>query len=153
MYGLKQAAILAYNQLKKNLAPHGYYPIPNTVGLWKHINRPISFCLCVDDFRIKFQNKDDANHLIQTLQKFYKINIDWTGEHYCGLTLKWDYQKQFVDISMPGYIEKLLKRLAHPSPKRPVHAPHAWNAPVYGKHIQTSIQDDTSTLLPANEIS
>ena len=33
MYGLKQAAIFAYDQLKRNLAPHGYKPIPNTVGL------------------------------------------------------------------------------------------------------------------------
>ena len=47
MYGLKQAAILAYNQLKSNLAPHGYRPIPNTVGMWKHNTKHIKFCLCV----------------------------------------------------------------------------------------------------------
>ena len=33
MYGLKQAVIVAYNQLKKNLAPHGHYPIPDKVEL------------------------------------------------------------------------------------------------------------------------
>ena len=27
MYGLKQAAVLAYNQLKKHLGTHGYHPI------------------------------------------------------------------------------------------------------------------------------
>ena len=34
MYGLKEAGILAYNQLVTNLKPHGYYPIPDAPGLW-----------------------------------------------------------------------------------------------------------------------
>ena len=33
MYGLKQAALLAYRNLKQHLAPHGYYPVIGTVGL------------------------------------------------------------------------------------------------------------------------
>ena len=36
MYGLKQAAILAYNQLKENLSKHWQSPIPHTVGMWRH---------------------------------------------------------------------------------------------------------------------
>jgi hypothetical protein len=36
MYGLKQAALLAYNHLVNNLASYGYRPIPHTIGLWKH---------------------------------------------------------------------------------------------------------------------
>ena len=36
MYGLKQAAILAYKKLKKILIENGYSPIDNTTGLWKH---------------------------------------------------------------------------------------------------------------------
>ena len=39
MYGLKQAAILAYKQLVKNLANEGYYPDVNTTGIWKHNKR------------------------------------------------------------------------------------------------------------------
>ena len=46
---------------------------------------------------------------------------NWTGSSYCGLTLKWDFINKHVDISMPGYIDKLLKCLAHPKPPRPVH--------------------------------
>ena len=63
MYGLKQAAILAYDHLVKNLGNYGYYPIPHTVGLWKHKMRRISFCLCVDDFGVKY--------LIQTTPTIY----------------------------------------------------------------------------------
>ena len=153
MYGLKQAAILAYQQLKDHLAPHGYYPIPNTVGMWKHTSRPIQFCLCVDDFGVKYTRKEDAEHLLTTLQKKYTMTCDWTGKSYCGLTLDWNYQQKYVDISMPGYIEKLLKKLKHPQPPRPVHAPHQWTKPVYGRHIQQCTADDTSPLLQPKEIT
>jgi hypothetical protein len=39
MYGLKEASILAYEQLKAHLAPHGYSPMPFTPGLWHHKTR------------------------------------------------------------------------------------------------------------------
>jgi hypothetical protein len=34
MYGLKQASIVAYKQLKKRLTQHGYAPITSSNGLW-----------------------------------------------------------------------------------------------------------------------
>jgi len=71
MYGLVQASTLAYKNLKKNLEPHGYYPCPNTEGLWKHVSRPTTFCLCVDDFGIKYYSKADANHLLACLRETY----------------------------------------------------------------------------------
>ena len=124
MCGLKQAAILAYNHLVKNLEPHGYFPIPHTTGLWRHKCRKTTFCLCVDDFGVKYFNQDDANHLIQALQSNYKISTDWSGKHCCGLTFDWDYdQKGFVDVSMPKYVPKLLQRYQHPTPKRPQFTP------------------------------
>ena len=33
MYGLKQAAIIAYNQLISHMDLHGYYPVPFTTGI------------------------------------------------------------------------------------------------------------------------
>ena len=79
MYGLKQAALLAFEQLKKNLAPRGYEPIPHTDGMWRHKTRATKLCLCVDDFGVKYFNDDDVNHLINALQENYKLTIDWTG--------------------------------------------------------------------------
>ena len=78
MYGLKQAAILAYQHLVNNLAPFGYEPIPHTVGLWRHKTRPITFCLCVDDFGIKYKTREDIDHLLNALGKNYKCTTDWT---------------------------------------------------------------------------
>ena len=151
MYGLKQVAILAYNQLKANLKHHGYFPIPQTVGMWKHNTRKTKFCLCVDDFGIQYHSKADANHLIQALKHFYDITIDWSGKHYCGLTLDWDYENGFVDISMQGYITNLLTRLKHPPPKHKVDAPHAWTAPKYGRTVQHASLKDMTPLLSAAE--
>jgi len=76
MYGLKQAAILAYDNLQKNLKPFGYSPVVGTVGIWKHVTRPITFCLCVDDFGIKYTSKEDALHLLDSIGTNYKYTCD-----------------------------------------------------------------------------
>ena len=76
MYSLKQAVILAYQQLQDHLAPYGYHPIPNTVGMWKHTHKPIQICLCVDDFGVKYTNKQDTLHLLEALQQKYKMTVD-----------------------------------------------------------------------------
>ena len=80
IYGLKQAAMLAYNFLKQNLALYGYEPIPHTDGLWRLKTRKINFCLCVDDFGIKYFHKDSV------LQRNYQLSTDWRGKNFCGLT-------------------------------------------------------------------
>ena len=53
MYGLKQAAILAYRQLVDHLRKYGYKPCEGTTGLWCHESLPTKFALCVDDFMVK----------------------------------------------------------------------------------------------------
>ena len=68
MYGLPQAAILAYQQLCDHLRPAGYFPIPGSTGMFKHETRRTVFCLCVDDFGVKYFSHDDAMHLINTLK-------------------------------------------------------------------------------------
>ncbi len=146
MYGLKQAAVLAYDQLVEHLAPYGYYPCPQTTGIWRHTTRKTRFCLCVDDFGIKYFSKDDADHLLNALKAKYKISTDWEGKNYCGLTLDWNYAEGWVDISMPGYVKKALERLQHIAPKSPQYAPHRWTAPSYGSKIQLAPIDDSPLL-------
>ena len=115
-YGLKQAAVLAYNQLVRNLKPHGYVPCPFTAGLWKHTTCKTMFCLCVDNFGVKSFSDLDKQHFLSTLRKYYNILVDDTGSNYLGLTINWNYCQGFIDILMPGYIPKLCSRLNHPSP-------------------------------------
>ena len=59
-----------------------------------------------------------------------------TGSLYCGLHLKWDYNKRHVDLSMPGYIKNTLHKFHHSTPTRKQHSPHQWNTPIYGQKQQ-----------------
>jgi hypothetical protein len=108
MYGLPQAGHIAQEQLIKRLKKAGYFQSESSPGFWKHEWRPISFTLVVDDFGVKYVGKENADHLISVLQEDYKIDIDWEGTRYIGLTLDWDYIQRKVHLSMPGYIIKAL---------------------------------------------
>ena len=148
LYGLKEAGILAFNQLVKKLAPHGYEPVPFTPGLWRHRTRHTTFVLCVDE-GVKYFSRADAKHLIDALEAEYKLTMmDWAGTLYCSLTLDWHYDKGYVDVSMPGYVPRALKGFDHSPPRRPQHAPHKWQAPVYGSRTpQTATTESHATPL------
>jgi hypothetical protein len=151
MYGLPQAGRLANEQLIRHLAPHGYAPCAITPGLWKHESRDIQFLLVVDDFAVKYTNRQDVEHLISALKTGYKLSIDWDAERYCGLILKWDYNKRTCDVSMPGYIERALARFEHPTPKKPQHNPFRFIQPEYGAKIQYEPDADTTPEVNAKE--
>jgi hypothetical protein len=124
MYGLPQAGILA-NQLGTRLAPHGYYEVVNTPGLWKHRTCPTTFTLVVDDFGIKYIGDEHAKHLISTLEKYYTVETDWTGGLYCGIQLTWNYSEpRHVDIAMPKYVATKLTEFSHPRPSKFQHSPY-----------------------------
>ena len=91
--------------------PHVYYPVPFTTGLWALNIRRTTFCLCVDDFGVKYFTIDDTNHLLDPPKNYYAIPIDWEGPNYLGLTIDWNYSKKYDDISMPEYAKKALDRL------------------------------------------
>ena len=93
MYGLKQAAVLAYDQLVEHLKPYGYSPVTGTNGIFSHSTRQTKFCLCVDDFGIKYYSEDDADHLHNTLRQKYTVTVDKEGKQYCGFTFDWHYDE------------------------------------------------------------
>ena len=93
MYGLPQAGILANKILKQRLATKGYYEMPHTPGLWKHIHRPITFSLVIDDFDIKYVGEEKFKHLLNAIKEEYTVKTDETGGLYCGITLDWNYEK------------------------------------------------------------
>jgi hypothetical protein len=113
MYGLLEAAIIAFNQLVTKLAPAGYKPMPFTPGLWRHPTKRTTFTLCVDDFGVKYFSHADALHLITALKTHYELTTDWTGALYCGLTLAWNYAQGYVDVSTPGYVARVLTKFQH----------------------------------------
>jgi hypothetical protein len=58
-------------------------------------------------------------HLIKTLKQHYKVEEDWEGKQYLGITMDWDYKNKEVHLSMLDYVEHALARFGHPIPKAP----------------------------------
>ena len=69
MYGLPEAGILAQDFLAERIEKHGYYQSTIIPGLWKHKTRSIIFSLVVDDFGVKYTNKEDVEHLMPVLKQ------------------------------------------------------------------------------------
>jgi hypothetical protein len=90
-----------------------------------------------DDFGIEYEDRKDAEELVQILKDHYKaVSEDWEGTLFCGITLDWDYDMKPVDLSMPSYITKVLLKFQHPHPKIPDHQPVKHNQPQYGAKVQ-----------------
>ena len=60
------------------------------------------------------------------------MKTDWTGSLYCGITLIWDYEARTLNISMPGYIEKLLLKFKHGNPRDVQSSPYKAPPKIYG---------------------
>ena len=112
MYGLPQAGYLAQQELIEHLREHQYHQT-DTLCLFRHSSNGTTFALIVDDFGVKYKDKEAAEHLINALQEIYTIKIDWTGAKYIGLS---------VTLSMPVYIAKVLERFA-PNPRQGAPSP------------------------------
>ena len=66
IYGLPQASRFPYIKLVKHLADDCYFPTGHTPGLFRHLTRPTTFNIVVDDFGAKIIGKHNADHLINT---------------------------------------------------------------------------------------
>ena len=105
IYGLPQSEKLENDYLRKKIAPHGYFEVKHTPGLWTYITGPMQFTLVVDYFCVKYIRRKDPEHLLSVLEKeFTAVSTDWEGALYFGITLECNYEEIWLDISMPGYI-------------------------------------------------
>lgn len=94
------------------------------VGLWEHKTCLTKFCVCVDNFEIKYFSKAGTEHLLESISHNYKYTTDWEGKNYCGLTFDWNCKDDYVDISMPKYIPDRLKQLNHKPKVYPQYSPY-----------------------------
>ena len=58
------------------------------------------FSLVVDGFGVQYVGKQHADHLVSVLQKYHDITMDWPGNKYVGIYLKWDYITQTFRFTM-----------------------------------------------------
>ena len=109
---MKQAGIIANQELRAHLKPYSYEPVRHTPGLWRCTKTDSMFTLVIEDFLIQYTSKF-TDHLIDALKQKYEITIYWEAKIYIGITLKWNYDKQTVQLSMPQYVPKALKQISH----------------------------------------
>ena len=48
---------------------------------------------------MKYIGGEHRDHLFRMLDKYYEMETDYTEELHCRMALKWNYEKEFVDIS------------------------------------------------------
>jgi hypothetical protein len=134
----------------KNLATYGYHPVKRTPGLWKHETRRTTFTLVVNNFGVQYFNKEDADHLINSIEANYPVKTDWTGSKYIGINLDWDYTKREVKLSMEGYVKnvKALKEYQHKAPPKAYDAPTKYHKLESGQKIQYERTDESKPLTP-----
>ena len=155
MYGLVNAAIVAQEGLVKLLNENNFYET-NTPQLYKHQTLNIQFTLVVDDFAVKYTNKEDAELLIKVLEKQYDVSADWEGKLYLGMTIDINRtdsnpQNHTLTLSMNGYIQRMLERLNLGPYKSNVNSPMVYSAPIYGQKVQY-IDTDDSDIIDADKI-
>ena len=76
MYDLPQSGNIANDLLKKLLEWARYYANQFTPGLCRHVWRPLTSTLIVDDFGVKFEGDATANRLVKTLKRYYDVTVD-----------------------------------------------------------------------------
>jgi hypothetical protein len=132
MYGLPQASIFAHKRITLQLAKNGYTATAHLPGLFTHATRPIRQ-LCRAQTRQSFS----PMHL-----QIYDVTTGWDATKFLGMTIKWDYNGQTVDLSMPNYIANALHKFQHANPAKPQESPLAWTAPAYGATTQLTPPPD-----------
>ena len=97
----------------------------------------------MDDFGVKNIGKEHIEHLLKTLKKNHKFPEDWEGNLHNRITLDWNYEEGYLDIPMPGYIEKLIQRVRHEKPTKPQHSPYKAPLRIYGTWTKNTVLPNT----------
>jgi hypothetical protein len=108
--------------------------------------------LVANDFGVKYVGREHVDHLIKYIKEKYELTKDWLGDLYCGIKLRWNYNAHTVDISMPGYIKKLLQKYKHKMPNKPQHCLYTPAPKQYGAKAQAPIPTDISPKSSNEEI-
>ena len=102
--------------------------------------------MVVDNFGVKYVGEKHALHLKQTLEENYSVTTEWDGRRYIGITLDWDYKRNQVHLSMPGYVKKALRQFQHIAKSKQTQ-PYPSVKIQYGAKKQYATQQSTAPLL------
>ena len=105
----------------------------------------------VDDFAIKYTSLKNFKHLLNALQAKYTISEDWEAKLYIGITLKWNYIKLTVDLSIPGYVTTALPCFRHQLKKQTINTTPICRTNIR-RQSKISKPEDNAPLLPEERI-
>ena len=113
MYGIKQEAVISYDNIVENLSSSDYFPIPTTFSMWHNDTKNEMFCLCVDSFGISILSDEYTHHLLTLLQKYYAVTVDMEGKHFCDLKFDWNHEAIYANTKTPNYVYDVFYSLQH----------------------------------------
>jgi hypothetical protein len=112
MYGHPVSGLLSNKHLFKTIKDAGYYEDSLVPCLLKHVTKPTIGVIVVDDIGLKVRSKEDVLHLVEAIEKVWKVKINWKGDKYVGMDLEWDYDPKdpTLEISCDQALPDALKR-------------------------------------------
>ena len=135
--GLPQSGLLSQLRLLSHLESHGFYETA-TPMLFRHVSRPISFTLVVDDFGVKYSDVADCRFLRTCLEEQYEVTGSEVGTQYLGYAIAYDRAARTISLSLPNYIAKLLQSV-RPNGIRHARSPFIYEGIVYGSSAPPSL--------------
>ena len=97
--------------------------------------------LVVDNFGIKYLNREDLDHLIQLLEKYYDVSVNLEGKEFVKIQLDWDKENRKVHLSMAPYLQKALRQFDNMVPTKCQDSPYPYTEPKYGAKQQFAEYD------------
>ena len=91
MYGHPVSGRLLNKLFFKTIESAGYYEDPIIPAIIKHKTLPTVGGLVVDDCGLKIRCKEHALHIIEAVEKVWKVKVNWNGNKFLGLNIEWDY--------------------------------------------------------------
>ena len=73
--------------------------------MYKHENILNKLGLVVDDYRVLYESKADADHSEAAVKERYSNITDWVGDKHIGSGVRRSYDNQGLMESMKGYVE------------------------------------------------
>ena len=102
---------------------------------------------------MKYVRKEHIDYLIIALCKdCVRITVNWTGESYADIGLKWNCQQTWLDASMNRYVNKLGQCFSHKMPHTQQHIPYRVPKKVCGPTAQDTIPPDETAKMDDDKI-
>jgi hypothetical protein len=121
MYGLRQSALMWYNNWKDSLKEFGFEPIKADPCVFIHLATKEIIVVYVDDLILVTKNKKLMEILKEKLLKQYKARDLGPIGYYLGIQVVRNRCERSIKLSMEAYVKRLVTSITlmtFPSPTR-----------------------------------